>query len=298
MTNWAAPRARGPVHAVVELPGSKSITNRALVLAALADGPSRIVRPLRARDTDLMAAALRSMGTGVDDDGADWIVTPQPLHGATVNVGLAGTVMRFLPPVAGLAAGDVRFDGDPHARERPMATLLDGLRQLGVTVDDGASGRLPFVVRGSGHVGGGIVRIDASASSQFVSGLLLSAARFDDGVTVEHSGVVDVPSLPHIEMTLSMLRDVGVRADAIDGRSWRVEPGPIAGRDLVVEPDLSNAAPFLAAALVTGGSVTVAGWPRTTTQAGDALRVLLADFGGSVVLEERGLTVTGGGPIK
>jgi 3-phosphoshikimate 1-carboxyvinyltransferase len=217
-------------------------------------------------------------------------------------VGLAGTVMRFVPPLAGLAAGRVRFDGDPRARERPLGPLLSGLRQLGVRIEDGGRGVLPFTVAGRGVVPGGRVEIDASASSQFVSGLLLVSARFDKGVEVRHAGP-PVPSQPHIAMTLDMLRAAGVDADAEVGDAgraavWRVVPGPVRARDIVVEPDLSNAAPFLAAAVVTGGQVTVPGWPGRTTQAGDALRGLLAQVGAAVTLDGAGLTVRGTGRVS
>jgi 3-phosphoshikimate 1-carboxyvinyltransferase len=294
MTSWAAPRAGGPLHARVELPGSKSITNRVLVLAALADGQSRIVAPLRARDTVLMALALHSLGTGVSDDGPDWIITPVALHAASVDTGLAGTVMRFVPSVAALADGPVAFDGDPYARERPMATLLDGLRQAGVEIDDGGRGRLPFTVRGTGAVDGGAVHIDASASSQFVSGLLLSGARYAKGIEVVHTGDSAVPSQPHVDMTMDVLRGAGVVVSAPSDGVWRVEPGPIRAREWVVEPDLSNAAPFLAAALATGGSVSVPRWPHVTTQAGDRLRALLALMGAQVTMRNGELTVTAG----
>jgi 3-phosphoshikimate 1-carboxyvinyltransferase len=298
--DWAAPRARVPVRGTVAVPGSKSITNRALVLAAIADGPSRVVGALRARDTALMAGALHALGATVTDDsttGTDLVITPGALRGADIDVGLAGTVMRFVPPVAALATGDVRFDGDPHARVRPMATLIEGLRQLGVSVDDGGTGRLPLTVHGTGRVSGGPVAIDASASSQFVSGLLLAGARFDAGVEVRHQGDGRVPSVPHIDMSVAMLREAGVSAAAIAPGVWRVEPGPIHGRTWTVEPDLSNAAPFLAAAVATGGTVSVPGWPRHTTQAGDTLRDLLAAMGADVQLGEHGLTVRGTGTI-
>jgi 3-phosphoshikimate 1-carboxyvinyltransferase len=214
-----------------------------------------------------------------------------------VDTGLAGTVMRFVPPVAALADGDVAFDGDAYARERPMATLLDGLRQAGVEVDDGGRGSLPFTVRGHGAVPGGTVRIDASASSQFVSGLLLAAARFDKGVEVIHQGPGAVPSLPHIEMTLDVLRAAGVDAAATGPGAWQVIPGLVRARDVAIEPDLSNAAPFLAAALATGGSVTVPQWPVHTTQAGDAVLGLLARMGAQVSRNADAVTVTGTGRI-
>jgi 3-phosphoshikimate 1-carboxyvinyltransferase len=269
-----------------------------MLLAAIADGPSRITSPLWARDTELMADALRRLGASVERTGADCVVRPGALHGADIDTGLAGTVMRFVPPVAGLAAGWVSFDGDEYARERPMATLIDGLRQAGVVVEDGGRGRLPFVVRGTGAVPGGRVRIDASGSSQFVSGLLLSAAHYDNGIEVVHAGDEPVPSAPHIEMTLAMLRMAGVDAAATGPASWVVLPGAVKAREWAIEPDLSNAAPFLAAAVVTGGAVTVPGWPESTTQAGDALRSLLTQVGATVTRNGHGLTVKGGGDVN
>ncbi|SDZ43325.1 3-phosphoshikimate 1-carboxyvinyltransferase [Saccharopolyspora shandongensis] len=288
---WPAPVARGAVHATVPVPGSKSITNRALVLAALADGPSTLRAPLRSRDTELMAGALRSLGVEIQDgpDGS-WQVTPGELRGpAEVDCGLAGTVMRFVPPVAALAVGRVTFDGDPQARQRPLGTVLDALRELGADISGDA---LPFDVHGTGKLTGGTVTIDASASSQFVSGLLLSAPRFEQGVTVRHDGK-PVPSLPHIEMTVAMLRAAGIDVDDREPNTWRVAPGEIRALDVEIEPDLSNATPFLAAAAVTGGTVTVPGWPAQTTQAGDAIRDILSLMGAQVERSEAGLTVTG-----
>jgi 3-phosphoshikimate 1-carboxyvinyltransferase len=189
--------------------------------------------------------------------------------------------MRFVPPAAALADGPVRFDGDPRARERPMGTVLDALRALGARIDS-AGGGLPFTLHGAGGMPGGEVVIDASASSQFVSGLLLSGARYDKGVTVLHHGA-PVPSLPHIDMTVAMLRTAGVEVDDSGVDAWRVAPGPVAPRDWAVEPDLSNAAVFLAAAAVTGGEVTVAGWPDDSTQPGAAIVPLLEEFGATAV---------------
>ena len=286
------------MHATVRLPGSKSLTNRYLVLAALADGPSRLRAPLRSRDTLLMASALRSLGVAIEDDDADWVVEPASLRGgAEIDCGLAGTVMRFVPGVAALADGPVRFDGDDGARIRPMGPVLQALRTLGVPVDDDGRGTLPFTVHGRPSVPGGLVTIDASSSSQFVSGLLLAGARYRDGVTVQHDGK-PVPSEPHIAMTVEVLRNSGVVVDDSEPNTWRVEPGPIGRLDVEVEPDLSNAAPFLAAALVTGGEVSVAGWPSRTTQAGDGIRDILDAMGADVTLDRAGLTVTGGGPIE
>ncbi|MCA0146341.1 3-phosphoshikimate 1-carboxyvinyltransferase [Blastococcus sp. LR1] len=294
---WSAPHHPAPVDAVVGLPGSKSLTARALILAAIADGPSRLVRPLRARDTDLMAGALRALGVRIDEDGADWVVSPAPLRGpATVDAGLAGTILRFLPPVAALADGDVTVDGDPRLHERPNAGLIAALRDLGVGVDDDGRGRAPFTVRGTGRVRGGAVTVDASESSQIVSGLLLAAARFDEGIDLSLAG--GVPSMPHVEMTVTTLREHGVQVTATE-RGWRVVPGPIAALDRVVEPDLSNAAPFLAAALATGGQVTVRDWPEVTTQPGAQLDRLLSEMGASVERTPDGdLRVTGTGVVR
>jgi 3-phosphoshikimate 1-carboxyvinyltransferase len=298
---WAAPTPAGPVEAVVSVPGSKSLTNRLLVLAALASGPSTIRQPVRARDTGLMADALRALGTGIVPagvDGQDWLVTPAPLRGpATVDCGLAGTVMRFVPPVAALADGPVGFDGDPRARQRPMAQSVASLRALGVSIDDGGRGALPFTVHGQGSVTGGPVQIDASSSSQFVSALLLAGARYETGVDVRHRGA-RVPSMPHIAMTVSQLRARGVAVDDAGPDRWAVAPGPVAALDCVVEPDLSNAAPFVAAALVTRGRVRVRDWPLQTDQAGDRLRHVLAAFGARVTRDGDDLVVEGERPLE
>jgi 3-phosphoshikimate 1-carboxyvinyltransferase len=292
---WSAPVATAPVHATVTVPGSKSITNRALVLAALSGGASRVTGALRGRDADLMTGALRALGVPIEVSGDTVVLGAHSgLRGpAVIDCGLAGTVMRFVPPLAALADGEVRFDGDPRARERPMGTILGALRALGASVDGDA---LPFTLAGTGALTGGPVTIDASASSQFVSGLLLSGAGYDKGLTVHHDGK-PVPSMPHIEMTVAMLRESGVAVDDSEPDTWRVEPGPVAVRDWAVEPDLSNATPFLAAAAVTGGEVTVTGWPSTTTQPGDAIRRILSDMGARVSLDGGALTVRGGGLV-
>jgi 3-phosphoshikimate 1-carboxyvinyltransferase len=285
------------VHSRVVVPGSKSLTNRALVLAALADGPSTISGGLKARDTKLMMSGLRAMGTSITVEDGSWHVQPGPLRGpAHVDCGLAGTVMRFLPVVAGLADGDIRFDGDPRARTRPMGSILTALETLGVRIDDDGRNSLPFTVRGTGAVRGGAVTLDSSASSQYVSGLLLGAPRFAEGLDVRHVGRA-LPSLPHVGMTVQMLRESGIQvtedaADPTDSR-WTVQPATIGAVDRGIEPDLSNAAPFLAAAMVTGGRVVIPGWPRSTTQAGDQLRGILAEMGADVDWTDDGLALTG-----
>ncbi|PSK97412.1 3-phosphoshikimate 1-carboxyvinyltransferase [Murinocardiopsis flavida] len=296
--HWPAPTVTEPVDAVVSLPGSKSMTNRALILAALSETPGTVRRPLRSRDTDLMADALRALGTGVTASGPDLAVTPGPLRGpAAVDVGNAGTVMRFVPPLAALADGEVSFNGDERARERPVGPLLDALRGLGAAIDDDGRGALPITVRGTGSVRGGTVTLDASASSQFVSALLLSGARYAKGVEVRHVGE-PVPSQPHLDMTVEMLRAAGVAVDTPTPDVWRVHPGPVKAGDIAVEPDLSNAAPFLAAALLTGGTVTVRDWPRDTTQPGDVLRELFTAMGGSAEFTAEGLAFTGSGEVR
>jgi len=275
--SWTAPQTATPVHATVTVPGSKSLTNRTLLLSALAAaqgaGPSTISGALRSRDTDLMIGALRTLGLDVDGDNSELTISGAvaPPPDARVDCGLAGTVLRFVPALAALGTVPVEFDGDEQARTRPIAPLLAGLRTLGVQIDgDG----LPFKVIGSGAVAGGPVDIDASASSQFVSGLLLCGPSFTDGVTVRHTGAT-VPSAPHIAMTVQMLRQAGVRVDDSTPDQWRVEPGPVSARHWQVEPDLSNAVPFLSAAVVTGGAVRITGWPSPSLQASDTiLRVL------------------------
>lgn len=297
VAHWQAPEAPGPVDATVALPGSKSLTNRALVLAALADGESLLRRPLRSRDSMLMAAGLRSLGVRVDDVGQDWRVRPGRLRGGvTIDVGNAGTVLRFLPPVAALADADVTFDGDARARERPLAPLVAGLRAVGVDVADGGRGAVPLTVRSRGYVPGGSTTIDASGSSQLVSGLLLAASRFDKGIELRHEGPL-LPSLPHIAMTVAILREAGVHVDAPAPGVWHVAPGTLRAGERLIEPDLSNAAPFLAAALVTGGTVRVPGWPVQTTQPGDTLRELLGAMGAEIGYSREGLTVRGTGTV-
>ncbi|BCW55140.1 MULTISPECIES: 3-phosphoshikimate 1-carboxyvinyltransferase [unclassified Arthrobacter] len=308
--HWAAPFASRPVNATVTVPGSKSLTNRYLVLAALADGPSRLRAPLHSRDSALMVDALRQLGaviTEVPGDGAfgpDLEVVPLPAAAAAshtrIDCGLAGTVMRFVPPLAALRNGASVFDGDPHARKRPMGTIIEALKALGVAVsaeDGSAPSSLPFVVEGNGAVRGGHLVIDASASSQFVSALLLVGARFDDGLHLEHVGK-PVPSLDHINMTVAVLRGAGVSVDDSVPNHWVVAPGPIRAFDQRIEQDLSNAGPFLAAALATRGTVRIPNWPDETQQVGDLWRGILASMGASVTLADGVLTVTGGPEIK
>jgi len=299
---WNAPNRTNPINARVRIPGSKSLTNRWLIMAALSEGECRINHPLQARDTLLMAQALSALGSSVEIQDEAFVVTPgRTSESVQVDCGLAGTVMRFVPPVAALSSSNIRFDGDPHARIRPMKQIISALRDLDVDVDDDGRSTLPFTVAGKGFVPGGTVTIDASASSQFVSALLLAGCRYDAGVTVIHSGAA-LPSMPHIDMSVEVLRELGIQVDVdvkdSTNASWKVHPGVPRTFNVTVEPDLSNAAPFLAAALVCGGSVTIPDWPTQTTQAGDALVNLLPQLGAVVVRDGKDLVVTGGSEIS
>ena len=293
LRQWAAPEAPAPITATVVLPASKSETNRALVLAALATGPSVITGGLEARDTQLMRDALRTLGVRIEESGDQWQVTPPTSFraGGTIDCGLAGTVMRFVPPIAALADGTVRFDGDQQAYARPMAPLLGALKLLGARVD-GNGYSLPFALTGNPRLAGGDITVDASGSSQFLSGLLLAGARYAAGIDIQHVGG-EIPSRPHVQMTLEMLRARGVDIDDTAPDRWIIPPGPIQPLDVTIEPDLSNAAPFLAAAAITGGTVTIPNWPVATLQPGDAIRNILEDFGARVDLAGSSLRVEG-----
>lgn len=297
--NWSAPSAKRPIHSTVSIPGSKSATNRAFVLAALGDSMSKIHKPLLARDTELMLQALEKLGCTITRSNEIIEITPMKrVHqDLAIDVGLAGTVMRFVPPLAALTAGVVHFDGDQRARNRPMKTLIDSLKALKISVDDESSGSLPFSIVSDGNVQGGEITIDASESSQFISALLLAGAKFSNGLTIKHVGN-KLPSLPHIEMTIDMLNQVGVKVYSIEKNSWKIDPTVIKSKDWLIEPDLSNAGPFIAAAMVTKGEVTITDWPQNTTQAGNAWIEILTKMGAQVVLTEKGLTVSQSGDIK
>ncbi|MDO4254179.1 MAG: 3-phosphoshikimate 1-carboxyvinyltransferase [Kocuria sp.] len=316
---WSAPFVGSrPITASVTVPGSKSLTNRWLVLAALADGPCRLRSPLHSRDSALMIDALRQLGatvTEVDTGspfGPDLVVDPipRPFRPSTlyrsVDCGLAGTVMRFVPPIAALIPGTTTFDGDPHARKRPIAPVVRALRDLGVTVTaegDGTHESLPLTVHGpSPHtqLKGAELTIDATQSSQFVTAMLMVGSQLHGGLTLIHESTTggQVPSMPHVEMTVEVLRHVGITVDDSHPARWRVFPGTIAAFDIQVEPDLSNAGPFLAAAVVTGGEVTIPHWPTHTTQGGAHWQQILPLFGAEVELVENTFTVRGPQRVK
>ncbi|MGW4586890.1 3-phosphoshikimate 1-carboxyvinyltransferase [Amycolatopsis thermoflava] len=295
---WTAPVAPGPLDATVRVPGSKSITNRAFVLAALAGEPTLVRAPLDSRDARLMLGALESLGGGWERRGDDVLVRPLA-HGSTepanVVLGNAGTVARFTPALAGLGSAPVTFDGDEAIRRRPIAPLLAALREAGADIDDEGRGAPPFTVRGHGSLPGGKVDLDSSASSQFLSALLLAGPAFQAGVTVRLTGGTP-PSEPHIAMTLDMLRRFGASPER-DGQEFHVGPARLSCPDFTVEPDLSTAAPFVVAAAAAGGTVRIPGWPDYSTQPGDWLRSLMTELGQRVELTPEGLTVTGTGEI-
>ncbi len=299
-------RGREAVNLRVVIPGSKSVTNRTLILAAQADSPTILRRPLVSRDSQLMVQGLQALGIGIVEEDKEvnglseyqLTVTPATMTGpAQIDVGNAGTVMRFLPPLAALATGEIAFDGDPRSYERPLGPVIKALEELGVTIEHEGRYSLPLTLHGKGKVPGGAITIDASASSQFLSALLLVAPSFENGITATHQGG-PLPSMPHIDMTVEMLREFGAEV-AVDKAAgiWRVKPGILHGRELVIEPDLSNAAPFLSIAMVCGGSITIADWPTKTVQPGDQLRSILSAMGAQISMGDAGLTLTGTGVI-
>lgn len=296
---WSAPfRASKPISGAINIPGSKSVTNRALVLSALASSPSTLRRGLRSRDTDLMIKALSSLGVKIEIEEDLWRITPAPLMGpAGIDVGNAGTVMRFLPPLASLAKGLISFDGDLRSHQRPLAPVIKALESLGVSIEHQGRYSLPLVINGAGYINGGDVEIDASASSQFLSSLLLVAPLMKQGLRIKNIGK-SLPSKPHIEMTIAMLAQYGAFVDTSIDNQWSVKPTTISGVDLVIEPDLSNAAVFMAAPLVCGGEVVIKDWPRKTTQPGDQLRQIFSEMGGEIDFVDQGLRVRSSGHIR
>ncbi len=296
---WSAPfRASKPISGAINIPGSKSVTNRALVLSALASSPSTLRRGLRSRDTDLMIKALSSLGVKIEIEEDLWKITPAPLMGpAGIDVGNAGTVMRFLPPLAALAKGLISFDGDPRSHQRPLGPVIKALESLGVSIEHQGRYSLPLVINSAGYINGGEVEIDASASSQFLSSLLLVAPLMKQGLKIKNVGK-NLPSKPHIEMTIAMLAQYGAVVDTSIANQWSVVPTKLSGVDLVIEPDLSNAAVFMAAPILCGGEVIIKDWPRKTTQPGDQLRQIFSEMGGVIDFVDQGLRVRSSGQIR
>ncbi|MGX1590882.1 3-phosphoshikimate 1-carboxyvinyltransferase [Glutamicibacter sp. NPDC055491] len=304
---WAAPYAAAGLDATVPVPASKSLTNRYLILAALASSPSTIHNTLISRDTELMLSALAGFGVGIkrteQADGSTTVdITPGQLAAGplAIDCGLAGTVMRFVPPLAAVAGAKVAFDGDAAARVRPMAPVLDALAALGARIDyAGSTGMLPFTIDASELKQDAEVVIDASGSSQFISALLLVGQALPGGLKLR-AAPGPIASPDHIAMTVQTLRDLGVEVSVdADARGWSIVPGQLAGFTVTVEPDLSNAGPFLAAALASHGTVRVPFWPARTTQVGGKWVEILAAMGAEVSHGGDGvLTVRGTGVIR
>ena len=299
MHNWHAPTINGAINSTLEIPGSKSATNRAFVLAALGNKNSIITNPLFARDTNLMLEALEKLGCNVVKKSNSVEISPMKKDHSeiSIDVGLAGTVMRFVPPLAALSSGTSHFDGDERARNRPMKTLIESLKNLNVKVIDNHQGKLPFSIISDGQITGGEIEIDASESSQFISALMLVGAKFNNGLTIKHVGQ-NLPSLPHIEMTIEMLKEVGVKTNQINATTWRIDNQTINSRNWVVEPDLSNAGPFLAAAMVTKGEIKINDWPLQTTQAGNSWIEILSLMGANIQLNSKQLILKNDSEIK
>ena len=295
---WPAPyRGNQAIDSSITIPGSKSVTNRALILAALSDSPSVLHKPLHSRDSALMIAGLKALGIDIQEAAnGDLTITPAPLFGpAQIDVGNAGTVMRFLPPVAAMAKGLIHFDGDERSHERPLGPVISALESLGVLIEHGSRYSLPMTINANGQLQGGSVEVDATSSSQFISALLLVAPATKEGITVIHTGT-SLPSLPHIDMTSQMLREKGVQVDVGQNR-WSVKPHVMQGMNSTIEPDLSNAAPFMAAAMISSGTLTIKDWPVKTTQPGDQLRDIFTQMGASVSRNGNDLSITGTGQI-
>ena len=299
MHNWHAPTINGAINSTLEIPGSKSATNRAFVLAALGNKNSIITNPLFARDTNLMLDALEKLGCNVVKKSNSVEISPMKKDHSeiSIDVGLAGTVMRFVPPLAALSSGTSHFDGDERARNRPMKTLIESLKKLNVKVIDNHQGKLPFSIISDGQITGGEIEIDASESSQFISALMLVGAKFNNGLTIKHVGQ-NLPSAPHIEMTIEMLKEVGVKTNQINTTTWRIDNQNINSKNWVVEPDLSNAGPFLAAAMVTKGEIKINDWPLQTTQAGNSWIEILSLMGANIQLNSKQLILKNDSEIK
>ena len=338
MQAWRCPTPSEPIDATVSLPGSKSLSARALLAAALADAPSQIEGLLESRDTALMRAALETLGARFSRCGSALQVTPLPAAKApagpaspktdsaapeasqvqkpaglppdnsipVIDCGLAGTVMRFVPPLALALGTSLTFTGDQAALARPMEPLTDALAALGASFDwHGQRGRLPFTIHGAGlnpqeHLQ---VQVDGSKSSQFVSALLYLGAALQLGGKAQSltvSAKQPLVSIPHLQMSVASLRQCGVQVQApqdyrAEQLSWCVSGRPRGGRS-VIEPDLSNAGPFIAAPLVSaaGGQVRILHWPTHTTQVGANWVDILKLFGAQVQLDQGALLSSSG----
>jgi 3-phosphoshikimate 1-carboxyvinyltransferase len=271
-----------PPDATIRVPGSKSVTNRALIIAALADGNSRIVNPLFSDDSFWLMDALVRLGIDVHADGerGEVYVRGQSgeiyASGVDLFVGNAGTVARFLPPFLALGRGPFTVDGVPRMRERPVADLVDGMRQLGAEVQyAGEDGRFPLMIKGGG-IPGGKARVSASKSSQFISGLLMAAPYAQAPVTLHPVGRKE---WPYVGITVALMRAFGVEVDEAANGRFTVAPALYSSREYEVEPDASGASYFMAAAAVTGGRVRIPALGASSPQGDLRFAGVLRDMG-------------------
>ncbi len=295
------PLARPPDTEVV-VPGSKSLTNRALVVAGLAAGRSTLTGVLDADDTRAMLAGLEALGVGIErsTDGTtvtvDGVEGAPPVADARIDARLSGTTARFLAPVLARVAGTSHLDGLPPFRRRPMGPSIAALRSLGCTVTEhGTPGHLPITVTG-GPVAGGEVAVAGEVSSQFLSGLLLAGPAFPDGLTVRVT--TPLVSVPYVEMTVEVLRWFGAEVHRPDAATFVVAGGGTRGAQLAIEPDASAASYLLAAAAITGGRVRVPGLTPASSQGDAGFAAVLARMGAEVVVDHRGTEVRGTGRLR
>jgi 3-phosphoshikimate 1-carboxyvinyltransferase len=284
-----------PPDAKIRVPGSKSLTNRTLIIAALAEGHSRILNPLFSDDSYWLMNALVRLGIDVSADGerGEVCVSGQSggidASGVDLFVGNAGTVARFLPPVLALGRGPYTIDGVPRMRERPVADLVDAMRHLGAAVDyAGEHGRFPLAIEGGG-IRGGEVRVSASKSSQFVSGLLMASPYAEAPVTLHPEGRKE---WPYVGITVVLMRAFGVEVDEANGR-FTVAPALYSSREYEVEPDASGASYFMAAAAVTGGRVRIPGLGSSSPQGDLRFAGVLRDMGCRVEIAPHSIEVIG-----
>jgi 3-phosphoshikimate 1-carboxyvinyltransferase len=284
-----------PPDATIRVPGSKSVTNRALIIAALAEGPSWILNPLFSDDSYWLMNALVRLGIDVRADGerGEVYVSGQSgelyASGVDLFVGNAGTVARFLPPVLALGKGPYTVDGAPRMRERPVADLVNAMRQLGAEVEYGGEvAKFPLTIRGGG-IPGGEARVSASKSSQFVSGLLMAAPYAEAPVTLHPEGRKE---WPYVSITVALMRAFGVEVVEANGR-FTVAPDLYSSRKYEVEPDASGASYFMAAAAVTGGRVRIPGLGSSSPQGDLRFAGVLRDMGCRVEIAPHSTEVIG-----
>lgn len=269
-----------PLVGRVSPPGSKSITNRALLLAALASGTSRLTGALKSKDTTLMAAALRQMGVTVDEpDATSFVVTSTGRLAAPAGplfLGNAGTAVRFLTAAVATVDGTVIVDGDEHMRLRPIAPLVTALRSLGIDATS-ETGCPPITISGTGSFGRGRVEIDGGLSSQYVSALLMAAPLGDGPVEIALTGP-EIGARGYVDLTLAAMRSFGASVEQVDAGTWRVLPTGYTATDFVIEPDASAATYLWAAEVLTGGQINLGVAPDAFTQPDALAQGVIAQF--------------------